>query len=128
MVHIVHKELSYTLSGILFGVHNEVGRFASEKQICDAIEIRLKQHGLSYRREFVLPSAHAGERMGRHRVDFIIEDKIILEIKMRRQLRQEDYDQVLRYLKVLNLALGILVNFRDERLHPRRVLNGAGKE
>lgn len=128
MVHIVHKELSYIINGILFEVHNELGRFASEKQICDAIEIRLKQYNLPYRREFVLPSAHVGERVGRHRVDFIIEDKIILEVKMRRQLRQEDYNQLLRYLQTLNLALGLLVNFRDERLHSRRVLNGGGKE
>jgi len=43
-------------------------------------------------------------------------------------LKKEDYEQVQRYLKTLNLALGILVNFRDERIYPKRVLNGGGKE
>ena len=76
----------------------------------------------------MLPSIHVGEMPGRHRVDFLIDNKIILEIKYRKYLTKEDYEQTQRYLTTLNLALGILVNFRDERLHPKRILNGGGKE
>lgn len=128
MTHIIHKELSFTINGILFEVHNEVGKFASEKQICDVIEQKLKERNIEYLREYVLPSIHEGEKPGRHRIDFLIENKIILEIKYRKYLLKDDYDQTRRYLATLNLALGILVNFREDRLHPRRVLNGGGKE
>ena len=128
MGNIIHKELSFSINGILFDVHNAVGRFASEKQVCDLIEDRLKNKSIPYLREFSLDSIHEGERPGRHRVDFLIDNKIVLEIKYRKYLTREDYEQLLRYLHTLNLALGILVNFRDERLHPRRVLNGGGKE
>src|SRR3989344_4358444 len=128
MTHILHKELSYIVNGILFEVHNEVGRFASEKQICDLIEAKLLERTVPYLREYILPVVHEGEKPGRHRIDFVIDNKIVLEIKFRNYLTKDDYDQVRRYLKTLNMALGILVNFRDERLHPKRILNGGGKE
>ncbi len=128
MTHIIHKELSFIINGILFEVHNELGKFSSEKQICDLIELKLKERDLKYLRENNLLSEHEGEKPGRHRVDFLIDNKIILEIKYPKYLLKDDYDQTRRYLATLNLALGILVNFREDRLHPRRVLNGAGKE
>ncbi len=127
MANILHKELSYTLNGILFEVHNKVGKFASEQQICDLIESSFKHNNVVYVREFVLPTV-SGEQAGRHRVDFLIDNKMILEIKYRKFLTKDDYDQVKRYLSVLNLALGVLVNFRENRLHPKRILNGGDKE
>ena len=127
MKNILHKELSYVINGILFDVHNEIGRFASEKQICDHIEKKLIERGVIYKRELVLPVA-LDEVIGRHRVDFLIENKIVLEIKHRKYLQKIDFYQLKRYLENLNIALGILVNFQEERLHPKRVLNGGGKE
>jgi len=56
-------------------------------------------------------------------IDFIIEDKIIIEFKTKDYITKEDYYQVKRYLITLNLELGILVNFRQKRLAPKRVLN-----
>jgi GxxExxY protein len=128
MTHILHKELSYTINGILFEVHNDIGRQASEGQVCDLIEQKLKEMGIPYRREYVVMPTRDGEKKGRHRVDFLIDDKIVLEIKYRQYLVREDYMQLKRYLRELNTALGILVNFRDQRLNPKRVLNGGGKE
>lgn len=128
MAHIIHKDLSYLINGILFEVHNEIGRFANEKQICDLIEMKLIEHKVDYKREFVLPNINQEEQVGRHRVDFLIDNKIVLEIKYRRYFTKDDYNQMLRYLTTLNLALGILVNFRDSRLHPHRIINGGGKE
>jgi len=127
MTHIIHKELSYILNGILFDVHNEIGRFANEKQICDLIEKKLLALKIDYKRELVLLGID-DERAGRHRIDFLIDNKIVLEIKYRRYLTKDDYNQIQRYLTNLNMALGIIVNFRESRLHPHRVLNGGGKE
>ncbi len=124
----MHKDLSFLIGGLLFEVHNEIGRFASEKQVCDLIEIKLKNAKIPYERELILSPINGEEAPGRHRIDFLIDNKIVLEIKYRKYLQREDYLQVKRYLNTLNMALGILVNFRDERLHPKRILNGGGKE
>jgi len=83
---------------------------------------------MNFRREFVLFPIHKGERPGRHRVDFLIENKIVLEVKCKAITSHDDYSQAKRYLKQLNLALGLLVNFREIRLNPKRVLNSTGKE
>lgn len=127
MTDILHKDLSYIINGILFDVHNQVGKSASESQVADLIEHELKQKNIPYKRELILPEQY-GEKPGRHRVDFLIDNKVVLEIKTRQFLKKEDYFQLKRYLVSLNMALGILVNFREERLHPKRILNGGGKE
>ena len=76
-----------------------------------------------YEREKILPASFAGEIAGRNKVDFLIEDKIILELKASRMLTKEDYYQAKRYLVALHKELGILVNFRQRFLTPKRVLN-----
>ncbi len=123
---LIFKDLSYKINGLLFDIHNELGRYCNEKQFCDALEDKLKQNNITYEREKVLPPSFEGEKNGRHRVDFIIENKIIIEAKVKRYLDKEDYYQLQRYLKAFQKQLGILVNFRDERIKPKRVLNSDG--
>lgn len=120
---LIFPQLSYKINGILFAAHNELGRFCNEKQYGDTIETHLKRLRIGYEREKVVPPLFEGEIKGRHKVDFLIKDKIILEIKSKRLLTKEDYYQVKRYLIVLNKKLGLLVNFRDRYIRPRRILN-----
>ena len=56
-------------------------------------------------------------------VDFLIENKVVLELKAKRMLTREDYYQVRRYLGALDFKLGLLINFRDKYVRPRRILN-----
>ena len=125
---LIHKELSYTINGLLFKVHNDLGRFCNEKQYADRLEYYLIKDGIEFEREKILSQAFEGEHTARNKVDFLIEDKIILELKSKRVLDREDYYQVKRYLVAINKRLGMLVNFRDKYLKPRRVLNPLAKE
>ena len=124
----IRYELSYKMTGVLFAAHNELGRFRGERQYADAIEKYLKLYGIGHERERVLPVSFDGESSGRNKVDFLIEDKIIVEVKEKRILGKDDYYQTKRYLVSLGKKLGILVNFRDKFLKPRRVLNSLAKE
>ena len=125
---LIYPELSYKINGVLFSVQNELGRFCNEKQYCDAIEGYLKKLKVSYEREKVLEPSFENEQKGRNKTDFIIEDKIILEIKAKRFLTREDYYQIKRYLSALGKKLGILVNFRGKHIDPKRILNSGAKE
>lgn len=120
---VIESQLSYALNGILFAAHNALGRYSSESQYADAVEQELRRAAIRYERERVLPPAFDGERPGRNRVDFLIEERIVIELKAKPVLEREDYAQVLRYLRALNCKLGLLVNFRMRTLTPKRVLN-----
>lgn len=124
---LVFPELSYKINGILFKVHNNRGRFCNEKQYADAAEQLLKENNINYEREKIIPESFLGEHKGRNKVDFIIDDRIILEIKAKRLLLREDYYQMRRYLEAFNLKLGLLVNFRNQYIRPRRILNSKFK-
>lgn len=121
MEKILLPDLSYKLTGILFRVHNELGRFCKEKQYADVFEERLKIARIKYEREKKLFIDESG--ISGNQVDFCIENKILVDIKAKRFLTREDYYQMLRYLKAGNLKLGMIVNFRNRYLKPKRIIN-----
>jgi len=120
---VIYPELSYTLMGILFEVHNKSGTKYQEKHYQKAIEIKLKELNIPYKREEKVTIEFGKEKLGEFYIDFIINDKIILEIKKVWKITQDDIKQVLRYLKATNLKLAIIANFRHKKLEYRRVLN-----
>lgn len=115
MTKLIHEKLSYELRGVLFEVHNQLGRFAREKQYGD-FESKLKAKSIPYKREMKLGDSG-------NTPDFLIADKIVLELKSKPLLLKADYFQTKRYLQEANLELGILVNFRSKYLQPKRVLH-----
>lgn len=71
----------------------------------------------------IFPSSFEGEKSGRNIADFVIEDKIVVELKARSIVLKEDYFQVQRYLTSSNKKLGILFNFRQKYIRPKRIIN-----
>lgn len=112
---VIYPELSYALTGVLFAVHNEIGQFAREKQYGDRVATKMFEAHISFRRECALGSSG-------NIVDFIVADKIVLELKSKIFLVQDDFNQVQRYLQESQLSLGILVNFRSQYLKPMRII------
>ncbi|MDD4351838.1 MAG: GxxExxY protein [Candidatus Gracilibacteria bacterium] len=119
---IVHKELSYKINGLCFKIHNELGRFCKEKQYADEFEKLLKAEKIAYEREIDARKINSDSPEG-NRLDFLIENKIILEFKTKIMITRQDYYQIQRYLLGTKLQLGIIVNFRNAYLKPKRVLN-----
>lgn len=120
---IVYQKLSYSLNGILFTVRKNLGQFRNEQQYCDAIEKEFQKKNIKYEREKVVCASFEGERVNRNKMDFLIEDLIILEVKAKSFIKKEDYYQIRRYLEAENKKLGILVNMRPAKIFPKRVLN-----
>jgi GxxExxY protein len=121
---ILHKELSYKIYGHCFKAHNELGPFRSERSYGDYLENLFRLDNLDFKREHPLPPSFKGERLGRNRPDFIIGDKVILDLKTKRIVEKDDYHQMKRYLAASKLDLGLIVNFRQKYLAPKRVLGG----
>ena len=118
---VVYPELSYKIVGVLFSVHNSLGRFCTEKQYGDAVQNALSAEGLAFEREKLLVVQSENYR-GENRADFVVEGKIVVELKAKPALERKDYDQVQRYLQSGKYKLGILVNFSGKYLHPKRIL------
>ncbi len=113
---ILYAELSYKITGLCLQIKKEIGRFAKEKQYCDLLEQKLKESNVRYAREFTVKGTG-------NRVDFIVEDAILLEIKAQPHISKEGYFQTQRYLKILSLKLGMIINFQAIYLKPHRVIN-----
>ncbi|MBI2475889.1 MAG: GxxExxY protein [Candidatus Taylorbacteria bacterium] len=122
MSEIIHKELSYKINGLCFQVQKELGRFCRERQYADRLEELLKMEHFLYKREFELIEFNANSPKG-NRADFLIENQIILDAKAKSFITNDDYAQMQRYLRGANLKLGLIVNFKDTYLKPKRVLN-----
>ena len=125
---LVYKELSYKIFGLCFEVHNELGKYCNEKQYGDLLENKFSINKISYVREYSLPKSFEAEKSGRNKIDFLVENLVIIELKCRRFISREDYYQTQRYLKAFNKKLGIIVNFRDNFLKPKRILNSEVSE
>lgn len=116
-VELIFPELSYKITGILFEAHNSLGRFCTERQFCDFIEERFKEKNIDYVRE-----KNINEEIKGDRVDFCIENKIVLECKAKKFVTKEDYLSLQRYLQNSEKKLGIIVNFRNTYLRPKRIV------
>lgn len=112
---VLYPELSYEITGILFDVHNSLGPYAREKQYGDLIEEKLKESKMGYKREISI--GNSGNIL-----DFIVDKKIVLELKTSRILTRENYRQIQNYLQQTKLDLGLLVNFRNKYLKPSRII------
>jgi GxxExxY protein len=70
-----------------------------------------------------MPLEYRGENIGTQVIDFLIEDKIVLEIKKDNNFSHKNIEQVVAYLKAFNMKLGILANFTNKGLQFKRILN-----
>lgn len=124
MGKIVYPELSYRIMGILFDVYNNLGRGYQERYYQIAIRKELEQAQIPYLEQVRTELEFNGESVGRYYIDFIIDGKIVLEIKAKSYFSFKDVRQVLAYLKKTKLELGILASFGGSSLNYRRILKG----
>lgn len=120
---VIYPDLSYKLVGILFNVHKKLGNCYQEKYYQRAVKVALEKEGIKFKEQISGPIIFDGKMIGKYFLDFLIEDKIILELKTLPILKPQDYKQVKAYLKASGLKLGILVNFAGNNLVFKRILN-----
>jgi len=119
---LIEGLLCFKITGLCYRVHNKLGRFASERQFADELEKLFIEKGIKYKREFEIKNLELTAPKG-NRVDFMIEDRLLLDVKAKKFITKEDYYQMLRYLYGAKLKLGLIVNFRMTYLKPKRVIN-----
>ena len=123
MNNLLYKEDTYKIIGICMEVHNQLGKGFNEVVYGDALEIEFIDNNIKYSKEKKYNISYKGNILPhKYRADFIINDKIVLEIKAIKCLTSSHVKQTLNYLAVSKLKLGLLINFGEDSLKYQRVI------
>lgn len=123
MANIIYKEESYSIVGALFEVYNHLGSGFSEIVYKDALSIELNSLNIPFEREKEYSVNYKGIILP-HKffADFVVFDKIILEIKSVENMHDKHLAQCINYLRVSKCKLALLVNFHKDFLDHQRIV------
>ena len=120
---IFYKRESYEIIGICMEVHNILGKGHSEVIYKDALEYEFNLNGIEYSREKSYKIKYKEIILPRlYKADFVVFDKIILEVKAIESIESGNVKQTLNYLAASGLKLGLLVNFGEDNVNYKRVV------
>ena len=123
MSDIIYKEESYEIIGECMEVHNNLGAGFLEIVYKDALELEFKRAGIPYEREKKYEVNYKGIILPhKFYADFVVFDKIILEVKGVSGIAEEFVAQAINYLKVSENKLALIVNFGELRLNSKRIV------
>lgn len=122
---ILFPELSFIINGVLFEVHNQLGGGHAEKYYQKAVAIGLKNKELKFKEQQYAPLTFQNENVGRYYLDFLIEDKIILELKRGRYVPIAIFNQTKQYLEALHLQLAIIGCFAQDCVVIKRIVRNS---
>lgn len=120
---LIFPNLSYEIVGILYDVYNEIGHGHKEQYYQKAIAVALKNSNIEYREQVFSPLIYRNEKVGKYFLDFLVDNKIVLELKVGSIFKKQNINQVYSYLKSNNLKLGIIANFTRNEVKYKRILN-----
>ncbi|MBN1118005.1 MAG: GxxExxY protein [Bacteroidales bacterium] len=123
MTSIVHKEKSYQIIGACMEVHNNLGPGFLEIVYKDALEYEFKKAGIEYERE-KLYEVNYKDIILPHQffADFVVFDRIILEVKETSGIDKSFVSHALNYLAVSKNKLALIINFGEQKLNYKRII------
>lgn len=118
-----YEELTGRIIKCAMNVHSTLGNGFQEVIYQRALEIELQLEGLEYQREMEMPIFYKGIQIGTRRVDFFVENLIMVELKAIINLEDVHLSQALNYLEAYNMEIGLLINFGNTSLQFKRLHN-----
>ena len=123
-----HKELTYKIVGCAMEVHKHLGNGFQELIYQRALAIEMTSQGIEYSREHQMQILYKNHEIGTRRVDFFVENTIMVEIKAIIELGDVHLAQAMNYVEAYNLEIGLLINFGAKSLEHKRVHNNKIKK
>ena len=109
------NDISYIIRGCIFKVYNNLGPGLLESAYEAALRREIVKAGLVVKSQVALPMIYETEKIDvGYRLDIVVEDKVVIEVKSLENLLEVHHKQVITYLKLSGMRLGILVNFNCE--------------
>ncbi len=117
---LLYEDLSYQIRGACFNLYKKFGGDFKETAINKALFLELQSRKLGVENQKRIDIFHNNEKIGTYVPDLIVEDKILIELKVKPFLIKNDDIQLWRYLKGSNYKLGFLINFGTQKLEIKR--------
>ncbi len=122
-IKMKYEDITKRIIGCAMKVHSTLGNGFQEVIYQRALEIEMNLEGLKFEREKEMPVMYREYEIGTRRVDFFVEDKIMVELKALIQLEDVHLAQGKNYLEAYNMEVGLLINFGAKSLEFKRLFN-----
>ncbi len=116
------NKLTETVIGCAMRVHTLLGAGFQEAIYQRSLAIELEQAGVVFGREVEMPIFYKGIEVGSRRVDFLVQETVLVELKALHELTPTHYAQIINYLEAYRLEVGLLINFGEPSLKFKRFL------
>jgi len=120
MGKLLYEDLSYKIRGCAFRVYNTLGFGHKEKVYQEALAMELEKESLVFKKEPILAIIYQNKKIGTYKPDFVVESKVIVEVKAVPMMPKTYETQLTYYLKSTNFQLGFVINFGSRQLDIRR--------
>lgn len=117
------NQLTHKIIGCAMKVHSSLGNGFQEVIYQRALAIEMKLNGLVFQREMSMPIFYHNEQIGTRRVDFFVENRVMLELKAVEKIEDVHKAQAINYLEAYNISDGLLINFGGLCLEFKRLYN-----
>jgi len=117
------NDVSNLIIGIGIDIHKKLGPGFQEKIYEEALLKEFKKAAIGFEKQKVIRVDYDGQSLGNQRIDLLVDDEIILEIKACTKIIPIHRDQVISYLKTTDKRLGLILNFGRSKLEIKRVVN-----
>jgi len=123
MAEFVYEDLSFKINGIAFEIYKTLGGDLKEKVYAEAFAELLERDGIPFRREVYYPVRINNKTIGKNYFDFIVYEKIVLELKRGSANYIQACKQLADYLKLSGLKLGLIIRFTKDGAKVKRIVN-----
>lgn len=117
-----YSKLTETVIGCAMEVHRTLGTGFQEVIYQRSLAVEIEKAGLIFGREIEMPLFYKGVEVGSRRVDFLIADAVLVELKALHELTPTHYAQIINYLEAYQLEVGLLINFGERSLRFKRFI------
>ena len=124
----LYSDLTYKLRGAFFEVRKKIGLGHKESVYHNALEIEFAKAGIKFESKKNIPILYEGKNIGVYQPDFVIEDKVIIELKALPEIGRQQTEQVWSYLKGCSYRLALLVNYGSTDLEIKRVVYDTARD
>lgn len=127
-MELILEELTFKVINAYYKVYNTLGYGFLEKVYENALAVEFQQLGLFYKKQFQIKVYYEEKEVGFYIADFLIEEKLIIEIKAMESLCEEHEYQLINYLKATNIEIGLLMNFGKKAEFKRKIFQNKLKK